>query len=175
MSLFGIIKSGTTFSYKNSDTTALEMIVSATSSKGFVGEFEQEIWNRIGAEGFGVWLQDRQKKAIAYSGFNATARDWIKLAMFSKDLLFSSDTCIREYMKKATTYQINTDRPAFTQFGYQTWVANWSGGSSYWWRGYAGQRIAVDPERGLIMYVASSNDDYQNRLYDLFSNWQRFN
>jgi CubicO group peptidase (beta-lactamase class C family) len=173
-SLFGMIRSGTAYSYKNSDTTALEMVVSATSSKGFVGEFEHEIWNKIGAEGFGIWLQDRKRRTIAYAGFNATPRDWIKLAVFSKDLLTSNNKCIRDYMQKATTYQINTDRPAFTQYGYQTWVANWSGGSSYWWRGYAGQRIAVDPKKDLIMYVGSSSDDYQSQVYELFRDWQRF-
>lgn len=172
-SLFGIIKSGSTYSYKNSDTTALEMIISATSSKGFVKEFETEIWNKIGAEKFGFWLEDRDRKPIAYAGFNATARDWIRLAIFSKNLLNSDDRCIREYMQKATTHQIDTDRPAFTQYGYQTWVANWSGSSSYWWRGYAGQRIAVDPKKDLIMYVGSSNDDYQSQIYNLFKDWQQ--
>lgn len=172
-SLFGIIKSESTYSYKNSDTTALEMIISATSSKGFVKEFETEIWNKIGAEKFGFWLEDKDRKPIAYAGFNATARDWIRLAIFSKNLLNSDDRCIREYMQKATTHQIDTDRPAFTQFGYQTWVANWSDSSSYWWRGHAGQRIAVDPKKDLIMYVGSSNDDYQSQIYNLFKDWQR--
>jgi CubicO group peptidase (beta-lactamase class C family) len=172
-SLFGIIKSGSTYSYKNSDTTALEMVISATSSKGFVKEFETEIWSKIGAEKFGFWLEDRDRKPIAYAGFNATARDWIRLAIFSKNLLNSDDGCIREYMQKATTHQINTDRPAFTQFGYQTWVANWGGSSSYWWRGYAGQRVAVDSKKNLIMYVGSSNDDYQSQIYNLFKDWQR--
>lgn len=172
-SLFDIIKSGSTYSYKNSDTTALEMIISATSSRGFVKEFETEIWNKLGSERFGFWLEDKDRKPVAYAGFNATGRDWIRLAMFSKSLLNSDNRCIQEYMQKATTHQINTDRPAFTQYGYQTWVANWVGGSSYWWRGYAGQRIAVDPKKDLIMYVGSSNDDYQSQLYNLFRDWQR--
>lgn len=171
-SLFGEIKSGTTFVYKDLDTAVLEMIVSATSSKGFSAEFEQEIWNKINAEGFGVWMNDRTGRPMAYSGFNAVGRDWIRLAMFSKNLLNSENDCIREYMRKATTHQIDTDRPAFTQFGYQTWVANWSGGSSYWWRGFKGQRVAIDPKKDLIMYVGSTSDDYQSQLYDLFKRWQ---
>jgi CubicO group peptidase (beta-lactamase class C family) len=171
-SLFGEIKSGTVFSYKNSDTTALEMVISATSAKGFAAEFEQEIWNKIDAEGFGIWLNDRNGKPIAYSGFNAVGRDWIRLAKFSKTLLQSDNPCIQGYMKQATTHQITTDKPAFTQFGYQTWVANWSNDSSYWWRGYAGQRVAVDPKKDLIMYVGSINDSYQSQLYELFRFWQ---
>jgi CubicO group peptidase (beta-lactamase class C family) len=173
-SLFGEIKSGTTFVYKDLDTAALEMIVSATSPKGFAAEFEQEIWNKINAEGFGVWMNDRTGRPMAYSGFNAVGRDWIRLAMFSKNLLNSDNHCIREYMRKATTHQINTDRPAFTQFGYQTWVANWSQGSSYWWRGFKGQRVAVDPKKNLIMYVGSTGDEYQSQLYELFRAWQHY-
>lgn len=172
-SLFGIIKPGSTFSYKNSDTTALEMVISSTSSRGFVKEFETEIWSKIGAEKFGFWLEDKDRKPIAFSGFNATARDWVRLAMFSKSLLNSDNRCIREYMQKATTHQIRTYRPIITQYGYQIWVANWIGGSSYWWRGYAGQRIAVDPKKDLIMYVGSSNDGYLSQLYQLFRDWQQ--
>lgn len=171
-SLFGEIKSGTTFVYKDLDTAVLEMIVSSTSSKGFSAEFEHEIWNKINAEGFGVWMNDRTGRPMAYSGFNAVGRDWIRLAMFSKNLLNSDNHCIREYMRKATTHQIDTDRPAFTQFGYQTWVANWTSGSSYWWRGFKGQRVAIDPKKDLIMYVGSTSDEYQSQLYDLFRRWQ---
>jgi CubicO group peptidase (beta-lactamase class C family) len=172
-SLFGEIKSGTTFVYKDLDTAALEMIVNATSPKGFVAEFKQEIWDKINAEGFSIWMNDRTGRPMAYSGFNAVGRDWIRLGMFAKNLLNGDNNCIRDYMRKATTHQINTDRPAFTQFGYQIWVANWSNNSSFWWRGFKGQRVAVDPKKDLIMYVGSTSDDYQSQLYELFRVWQQ--
>jgi hypothetical protein len=161
------------YDYNNLDTVSLEKVISSVSSLGFIEEFNREIWQRSKPENFGVWLKDKNGQAISYAGFNATARDWIRLALLSKDLLNDPDPCIRNFMKLATTDQIKTDRPAFTQYGYQTWVANWDGKSSYWWRGYAGQRIAVDSKKNLIMFVSSSNDDYKSQIYDLFKSWQK--
>lgn len=32
-------------------------------------------------------------------------------------------------------------------YGYQTWITTDGPGDSYWWLGYGGQRVAVDPEK----------------------------
>jgi len=169
---FGQKKSGETYDYNNIDTIALERIITSTSRIGFIEEFNKEIWKKASPENFGVWLRDRDGNAISYAGFNATLRDWARLAILSQEFLKGNDSCMRNFMKSMTTRQINTDRTSFTHYGYQTWVASWNGRSSYWWRGHAGQRIAVDPDQNLIMVVSSWNDDYQSQIYEFFRNWQ---
>jgi len=171
---FGATKSGATFSYKNTDTLALESIVE--SRGGFLRQFEENIWNKIGAERGASWVLDRNKRAVAHAGFTANTRDWARLAMWSIDQLKGNDACMREYMQEATRSQIsnytNTGR-SFKSYGYQTFIGNFGPGDSYWWIGHGGQRVGIDPKTERIIVVSSWREDYMDQIYNLFGAWQR--
>ena len=171
---FGPIKSGSTFVYSNLDTSSLGFV--AESNGGFANNFERFIWARIGAESAAYWTLDRERFALTYSGFHAVARDWVRLAMFSLSQLNSNDSCIKKFMQMATTRQISNHGDCcrtFKSYGYQTWVADFGPRQSFWWVGYGGQRIGIDPKTEQILVVFSWAEDYMDQVYDLFARWQR--
>jgi CubicO group peptidase (beta-lactamase class C family) len=162
---------GTQFWYSNTDTTALGYI--AEDNGGFVSNFDKYIWSKIGAEHKSYWLIDRNNKAVTYGGFNASARDYARLAMFTIDQLKRGDSCIKDFMRAAISPQIRTNFLAFTQYGYHTLVEHHNNQKSYWWRGHAGQFVAVDPEKERILYVGSYSDTYFFEISYLFREWQK--
>jgi CubicO group peptidase (beta-lactamase class C family) len=173
---FGDTKSGATFSYKNIDTLALESVVEARG--GFLKQFEENIWNKIGAERGASWVLDKNNRAVAYAGFTAHTRDWARLAMWSIDQLKGDDACMRDYMQAATQQQLSNNSQtgrSFKGYGYQTFIGSFGPNSSYWWIGYGGQRVGIDPKTERIIVVSSHREDYMDQIYNLFGQWQRVN
>lgn len=167
-------RSGSTFSYKNIDTLALESVLEAQG--GFVRQFEENIWSKIGAERGASWILDRNGRALAYAGFTAHTRDWARLAMWTIDQLKGKDACMRDYMQAATQHQISNNSStgrAFKGYGYQTFVGNFGSNASYWWVGHGGQRVGIDPKTERIIVVSSHREDYMGQIYELFGSWQR--
>lgn len=163
------IPAGTEFRYLANDTMALAFVADATG--GFLDGFEKYIWNGIGAEGAGYWLLDNQNVAIANSGVSATTRDWARLGLFSISQLKSGSPCMRNFMKEATSQQIpNALKRAgksFPGYGFQTWVRK----KSYWWVGFGGQRVGIEPETEKVIVVTSWREDYMDKIYRLFDDW----
>jgi len=169
------LKSGDNFNYSNIDTTALSNI--ADNNGGFVENFDKYIWSQIGAENKGYWMLGADKKVIAFGGFSATDRDWGRLAMFSISQLKSDKTCISNYMKEATSRQISNSKKLqgklWHYYGYQQWIGNYGSHASYWWVGFAGQSVAIDPVSERIIVVSSHVDNYRGEIFNLFGAWQR--
>ena len=169
------IEPGREFRYNSLDTFTLSEI--GDRNGGFFDNFEKTVWAKARTESTGYWLHDTNKQAMSQSGFSATARDWARLAMYTIEAGQSGNTCISDFMKAATTAQIEnrTKRigAAFSHYGYQTWVGNFKNKHSYWWVGYGGQRVGVDPVTERILVVTSWREDYMAEVYDLFKEWQR--
>lgn len=174
--VWGPTKSGEKFVYANTDTQSLAFI--AESNGGLIDNFDRYIWSKIQAESSGYWSIDREGFAVSFSGFSATAHDWARLAIFSLQQLKSNNACISEFMQKATTPQIRNLSQllsaTFKTYGYQTWIGDFGPRRSYWWVGYGGQRIGIDPEKERIIIVFSWAEDYMDQIYDLFARWQRY-
>lgn len=169
------LTSGVEFRYKAVDTYALEHV--ADHAGGFFNTFENSIWKNSQTQGSGYWLHDSSKHAQAASGNSFTARDWARLAMNSLNELKRGSSCMQNFMKNATTAQIpNSSKrvgKAFSSYGYQTWIGNFRGKPSYWWVGYGGQRVGVDPESERIIVLTSWREDYMGDVYKLFGNWTK--
>ena len=168
------ISSGKEFRYSATDTLALSNIVDKNG--GFIKQFEQHIWSRIGAESAGFWLLDKDNKAIAQAGFSAVSRDWARLAMYTIKLKKSGTTCQQQFMNDSTSPQIQNYGSVgrlHRAYGYQTWINTSGPRISYWWLGYGGQRVAVDPEKERILVVTSFRESYMDQVGDLFHKWQR--
>jgi CubicO group peptidase (beta-lactamase class C family) len=172
-----VYNSGETFRYNGLDTLTLSEIGDANG--GFFNNFEKLVWAKARTEYAGYWLHDTNKQAMANAGFSATARDWGRLAMYSIEQQKSNDPCISKFMKDATSPQIRNSIKrvgiAFDNYGYQTWIGNSSRGyKSYWWLGYAGQRVGVNPEKERILVITSWREDYMGDVYRFFNEWQRY-
>ena len=166
------VASGSRFAYNGTDTLSLSNI--AEHNGGFIDNFNKHIWSQIGSQGPGHWLVDKDNKAVAQAGFSATSKD-----MFSIKQLKSEDKCISSFMKEATTEQLPNSTgeagKAFKGYGYQTWIMpeQWGQKASYWWVGFGGQRVGIDPVSERIIVVTSSREDYMGEIYGLFHKWQK--
>lgn len=171
------VASGSRFAYSATDTLSLSNI--ADYNGGFIESFNKHIWSQAGTEGPGFWLLDKDGKAVSQAGFSTASRDWARLAMFSIKQLKSEDKCISDFMKEATKTQLSNDGrnagKAFSGYGYQTWIMpeRWGQKASYWWVGFGGQRVGIDPVSERIIVVTSSREDYMEDIYRLFQRWQR--
>ena len=163
------IAPGKEFRYLANDTQAVGFIIESLG--GFANTFEKHIWSQIGAEAPGFWLLDKDNMAIANSGVSAVARDWGRFALWSIKQLKSSNACMREFMTFATSAQIpNASKIVganFPSYGYQTWVRK----NAYWWVGFGGQRVGVNPRSERILVLTSWREDYMAEVYKLFDDW----
>jgi CubicO group peptidase (beta-lactamase class C family) len=176
--LFGSpLAGGAEFRYKNVDTYALEHV--ADSAGGFFDTFQNTIWKASRSEGKGYWLHDSTRHAQAASGASFIARDWARLALYSLNQLKFGSPCMQDFMRSAASKQLpNSNQKvgqAFAGYGYQTFIANFLGKNSYWWVGYGGQRVGIDPESEKIIVLTSYREDYMEKIYRLFTLWQNKN
>lgn len=164
----------TEFRYKALDTYALSLV--ADGAGGFLEAFLKNYLNPSKLEETGYWLLDKTNAAQTASGASFTARDWVRLAIYSTTLLKNGDECIRKFMQEATSIQLLNSKKrlgaAFKGYGYQTWIADFNGHSSYWWVGYGGQRVGIDPVSEKILVLTSHREDYMDSIYKLFMRWQ---
>lgn len=169
------VDSGTKFVYSGTDTLSLANI--ADNNGGFFNNFEKHIWKEARAEGIGYWQEEKDGRAVAQAGFSASGRDWARLAMLSVRDLKSSDSCVSNFMQEATKKQLSNNPrrvgKAFEGYGYQTWVGDFGPKKSYWWVGYGGQRVGVDPVNERIIVLTSYREDYMDEVYRLFGEFQR--
>lgn len=165
-------ESGKELRYSALDTFTLGHVANAAG--GFFESFEKYVWQAAGTESPGYWLYDKNGDAMTASGLSATGRDWARLAMFSIKQAKASG-CIGDFMRDATRAQVpNNSRrvgQAFPSYGYQTWIGNFRGKSSYWWVGYGGQRVGIDPESERIIVLTSWREDYMADVYKLWGSW----
>lgn len=161
---------GTKFRYHSHDTASLERVIAANSSQpNMLSEFRHNVWNKIGAKSNAFWLTDRNGTPLSFAGFYATMPDWSRLAIWSLKKV-KEQSCVGNYMRQATSVQskgrIANDSQqgrAFTGYGFQTWLRK----GQYWWVGYGGQRVGVDPVRNRIVIAFSTREDYMLELYRL--------
>jgi CubicO group peptidase (beta-lactamase class C family) len=165
------ITSGQDFRYLGNDTQALAFIINSLG--GFGTNFERYIWSKSGTEATGYWLIDKNKIPIAYAGSSFVTRDWGRLALWSIEHRNKAGSCFGNFMREATSGQISNSSKRtgryFPSYGFQTWVKD----DTYWWVGYGGQRVGVDPNKGHIIVVTSSREDYMDKVYKLFNTWNK--
>jgi CubicO group peptidase (beta-lactamase class C family) len=96
--------------------------------------------------------------------------------MYTIKLKKSGTACQQQFMNDATRPQITNNGSVgrlHRAYGYQTWINSNGPRISYWWLGFGGQRVAIDPEKERILVVTSFRESYMDLVGDLFSKWQR--
>jgi CubicO group peptidase (beta-lactamase class C family) len=139
--------------YASAETFVLAVVLRKAVGQSVAAYFAEKIWKPLGAEREATWLVDASGQEVGYMGFNATLRDYARLAMMmarsgvaqGKQLVPSS--WVQE-MTKAHFLPSRTGR--WFGYGYQTWVFPELDGT-YAFQGVRGQVIFVDPSRELVL------------------------
>lgn len=142
---------GKEFNYSNFDTIALGLLIQGSTKMSFPEYFEKSIWNLVGAQSSGAWFLNNKKQTSTYQGFSASPEDWIRIGVMVLNEMKNQDNCFGNFVKEATTKQINSFGPA-PGYGYQIWVNCGSIKSDFCFVGYGGQYLIFNIEKNIVLY-----------------------
>lgn len=157
--------SGGETSYNNLDTEALALVITGATKEPFHEYFNRKIWSSINPEYRAMWGLDSNKQTMAHAYFFASMRDYAKIATHIIDIYKgrSGDTCLKNYMKDATTAQKHSGGNIW--YGYQFWVYGAKGGTFAMW-GHQGQEIIINPETEKAVVITSYNASIRKKTRD---------
>jgi CubicO group peptidase (beta-lactamase class C family) len=146
---------GAVFQYNNLDTTALAMLVTATSGETFESYFARKVWHPSGAASKGAWVVNNRGEVSAYQGFSATPHDWIRLGLYVLEQIEQTETCFGRFLQTATSRQIAAFG-ASNEYGYQIWV-RCGPAIDFCFAGHGGQYLFFNRQHGIVIYQHATN------------------
>jgi len=168
---------GERFKYASGETQVLGLVLRGATGKPLADYLSEKIWQPMGAEADASWLIDKGGYEAAFTGLNATVRDYGRLG-----LLLANDGAIEgrqlipaAWVRAATTPPAPQFAPGRVQglfgYGYQTWIL---GGTrrQFALRGIRGQFVFVDPASKVVM-VHTAAGEIGAPVAELVSLWSR--
>ena len=152
---------GERFNYHPSDPLALSILAQEITSKPLGQLFYENIYLDFRKEGRLHWVSDNEGVTAPISGIVMRARDW---AFFGHYIMqqMSTNTCLGKFFKYGLENAVSTgySDPNAKKYGFMSWVQDINGSPALTFRGHAGQLIAMDPTRNIVVYIASFDKDY---------------
>lgn len=158
---------GERFRYASAETSILSLVAQRATGEDLATYLTPRLWQAIGAEHDALWLKNTTGVISAGGGFNATLRDYGRLAAVLANDGKRPDTGAqvlpRDYLVEATgrahhpaAFQPGRATPYFG-YGYQVWL--YPGEKRrFALLGVYGQMIAVDPAQRLAMVQLAANE-----------------
>lgn len=153
---------GTRFNYAGAQTEVLGMVLRAATHRSLCAYMEETLWKPMGAQSRATFLVRADGSEVAQGGFNATARDYARLArllandgragevqVVPKDYLLDMTDASRQ-PESFRPGRMNHHGSTYYGYGFQTWLMP---GQSrrFVLLGVHGQAIYVDPQHRLAM------------------------
>jgi CubicO group peptidase (beta-lactamase class C family) len=139
--------------YASAETFVLALVLRQAIGQDIATYFSDKIWKPLGAEQEATWLVDASGLEVGYMGFNATLRDYGRLAMMMarSGVANGKQLVPAAWVQEMTTAHFLPSRTGrWYGYGYQTWIFPDLDGT-YAFQGVRGQAIYVDPSRQLVM------------------------
>ncbi|WP_298243099.1 serine hydrolase [uncultured Bradyrhizobium sp.] len=149
---------GTRWHYASVETEILGLVLRAATGTPVADYLHDRIWSAIGTEADASWAIDGSGQEIAFCCFNATLRDYARLArLLANDGAWDGRQLIpRQWLLDATTVRPADGHLAprvatpYFGYGYQVWLLPGEQ-RRFALLGIRGQIILVDPASKLIM------------------------
>lgn len=168
------ITPGTKYDYVSLDTHVLAMLIVKTTGKTLADYTEEKLWQPLGAEYDAQWIVDNNNMEIAFGGFNAALKDYLKFGLMilnygefngnkivSKQWILDSKNIEKNHLKM-------TD-DAICGYGYQWWLPE-ANGYEMVARGHSGQFIYVNFKTNTVITQNSANYRNNDKSF-LYSNF----
>ena len=154
---------GQNFQYSSGDTQVLGLVLRAATGKPLAEYLSEKIWKPMGAEADASWLIDKGGHEAAFTGLNATLRDYARFGM-----LLANDGAVDGRQILPAGWVNAATSPSAPQFapgkmpnlmgtgvaafgyGYQTWLFPGKV-RQFALRGIRNQAIFVDPASKVVM------------------------
>jgi CubicO group peptidase (beta-lactamase class C family) len=156
---------GVKFSYSSADTQVLGLVLRAATGKPLSDYLSEKIWQPMGAEAEATWIVDKGGYETAFTGINATVRDYARLGLLlANDGARDGRAIIPAgWVRAATTPPAKQFEPGATSmsplfgYGYQTWILAGSA-REFALRGVRSQLILVNPGAKLVMVQTAAGN-----------------
>jgi CubicO group peptidase (beta-lactamase class C family) len=164
---------GERYHYASADTQVLGLVVRGATKQSLAEYLSEKIWQPMGAEADASWLVDKGGYEAAFSGFNATLRDYARFgALLANGGAIGGKQLIpAKWVEAATAPTARGFSGAFfTGYGFQTWVLPEPG--QFALRGIRSQFIFVDPKTKVVM-VHTAAAKLGEPMGDAMSLWSK--
>ncbi len=153
---------GEVFNYNSATSHLLSGILSRSTKTSTLDFAKRNLFEPLGIRS-AYWHQDPQGNYIGGFGLGLSARDLAKIGfLYLNNGYWNGQSIVPEHwVNESTAQQIQAfSHPMYGTFGYgyQWWVKQIDGCSSYWAWGRRGQFIVVVPELDLVIAVTSNPD-----------------
>ena len=157
---------GTRFQYASVETIVLGLVVRGATGQTLSAYVTERLWQPMGAEADATWIVDPGRVEYAWGNFNASLRDWGRLAMLLADdgARDGKQIIPRDYLLEATDFRRHpaafaprTATPYFG-YGYQFW-SYLTSARRFALLGVFGQSIFVDPQLRLALVITAAQRD----------------
>jgi CubicO group peptidase (beta-lactamase class C family) len=144
------------FEYSGFDTNALGMFVEDQYKQKISSIFASKIWKNMPSTNDGYWQTTKNNENVSAYGLMMTGRDWVQLGRYFAHL-HSTNSCFRQSLSNAIENRV---RSAANGNGcaFQFWLPNGKG-SQVEMLGVDGQRVFIDFEREVVLFVYSLKDN----------------
>ena len=169
-------KPGERFHYASSETQVLGLVLRATTGMPLADYLSERIWKPMGAEADASWLVDKGGFEAAFTGFNATVRDYARFGLLlANDGRRGREQLIpAEWVRAATTPPAGSFAPGRTGnllgYGYQTWLLP-GPTRQFVLRGVRGQALFVDPVHKIVMVRTAAGAIGDPGFMELLALW----
>lgn len=156
-------RAGERFRYASAETQVLGLVLRGATGRPLAEYLSEKIWRPMGAESDASWLVDKGGYETAFTGLNATVRDYARFGLLlANDGRAGGRQLIpAEWVRAATTPPADHLRPGRTNqllgYGYQTWIIP-GRERQFVLRGVRRQALFVDPSAQVVMvHTAAGN------------------
>lgn len=152
------------FAYRNANTDAVAMVVSAVSPEG-LGQFAARVLaEEAGFKYPSMYLADGNGAAMALAFFYATRSDWLRAAVRIGEE-FKSEGCIGDYLRSAITESVRLGfSDEYRRYGKFFWVDRKSSKIRHvTMKGHGGQRAYIDVENGRVLITHAIRNDFDGK------------
>lgn len=165
---------GARFVYSGAETDVLSRVVVAATGRTLSELTAEWLWQPLGAEHDAYWRIGVDRHEQAYSGFNASLRDWGRIGMLlANDGRLASELGSDQLLPK--TYLLEATDPAlqppgfrpreatpYLGYGYQFWLLPMRQ-RTFAMMGIYGQAVYVQPSSGVVMVTTSVWENASSR------------
>lgn len=158
------------FQYASIETVVLSYVLKGATRQSLSSYIGERLWRPMGAESDASWIIDRAGVELAHGFFNATLRDWGRLAMLlaNDGELDGKQIIPRDFLIEATDADQHpmAFRPRqatrYYGYGYKFWLYP-SAPRRFSLLGVFGQSIFVDPGTRLALIITAAQKEATGR------------
>lgn len=114
-------KPGTSFSYANTSSQILALVLEAAAGQAYAEYLSQRLWQPLGADDASVWYFEENGFPRTFASLLARSRDWVKVGLLYKDQgKYRNKQIISSELIAAMTSPSKTN----PNYGWHVWLGN---------------------------------------------------